>query len=609
MFWMKLKGEKVDLVILENNSIRGLKKMVFIRKYSVRLSVSILILSGILSACNPGSRLSNSGNSTTELSDTKRAEYNYALTEATKQKLFGNFNQAVILYLNCLSVNQNSDIANYQLGNIYLMAGDHQKALQYTKKANEIKSDNYWYMVQLAQLYLLNNNLDSARIVFEDIVELWPHKIEISYELARIYNETGKYDRAMEILDEIENEFGISDPVSMLKEQIFVKNEEYKKAEEELIKLLEVLPGEIKYLGILAELYSTMGDYGKAEETYQEIFKIEPENGLAQLSYAEFLREQNKYDEVFVILEEAFRNETILVDHKLQVLIEYLQNEQDAKRFNTELGRLIDVLIEMYPDNYKVTTIHADYLVKNEKFNEALNEYEKVLAVEKSNYFIWEQAIFINSFLGDYEQVYAKTNEAIKHFPDKAVLYLFNGNALMQKQKHSVAIPVLLKGISKVKNNNSLLVQFYSYLAESYHYNQQHSESDSIFERAILLDQQNMLILNNYSYYLAIRKENLDKARKMSKKTLQKEPGNPTYLDTYAWVLFSDGDHAKAKEYIEKAIQSGGGNDPEILEHYGDILLASGETEQAVRVWKLSMDNGNTTNGIRRKIDQFENIE
>lgn len=583
--------------------------MEFVRKYRTGPGISLILLSGILFACNHGSRMSKSDIAGKEFSDTKRSEYNYALTEATKQKLFGNFNQAVILYLNCLSVNPNSDISNYQLGNIYLMAGDNQKALQYTKRANEIEPSNYWYMLQLAQLYLLNSKIDSARLVFEDIVELWPRKIEINYELARIYNEKGEYNKAMEILNRIEKEFGISEPISMLKEQIYVKNKEYEKAENELRKLLDVLPEEIKYLGILAELYGTMGEYEKAEETYQEIFEIEPGNGLAQLSYAEFKRELNQYDEVFRILKTAFRNETIVIDHKLQVLIEYLQDENDVRRFNTELGELIDDLIEMYPENYKVITIHADYLVKNEKFNEALIEYERVLAVEKSNYFIWEQAIFINSFLGDYEQVYAKTSDAIKHFPEKPVLYLFNGNALMQKQKHSDAIPVLLKGSSMVKNNNSLLVQFYSYLAESYHYTQQHIESDSFFEKAILLDQNNMIILNNYSYYLAIRKENLDKARKMSKKTLQMEPGNPTYLDTYAWVLFNDGDNDKAKEYIEKAIQSGGGRDPEILEHYGDILMASGETEKAVQIWKLSMDNGNTTNGIKRKIEQFENIK
>jgi len=584
-------------------------KMGLEKKYRVNPGGIVILLSIILFSCNPGSRISKAGSPDTKLTDTKKAEYNYALTEATKQKLFGNFNQAVILYMNCISVNPNSDIANYQLGNIYMMAGDQEKALGYTRRANDIAASNYWYMLQLGQLYLFNNKMDSARIVFEDIVELWPQKIEISYELARIYNESGEFNKALNILDGIEKEFGLSEPVSMLKEQIYVRTREYEKAENELRKLLDVLPDEIKYLGIMAELYSTMGEYGKAEDTYIEIFRIEPDNGIAQLSYAEFKRELNQYDEVFRILDTAFRNETIQVDHKLQVLIDYLQDENDAKKYNTELGALIDILIEMYPENYKVTTIHADYLVKNEKLEEALKEYERVLAVEKSNYFIWEQAIFINSFLGDYEQVYIKTRNAMKQFPDKPVLYLFNGNALMQKQQHTEAIPVLLNGTSKVKNNNSLLVQFYSYLAESYHYTKKYSESDSFFEKAMTLDQRNMLILNNYSYYLALRKENLDKARKMSKKTIQQDPDNPTYLDTYAWVLFADGDNEKAKEFIEKSIQSGGGEDPEILEHYGDILLASGETTKAVQAWKLSVKNGNTTSGVRRKIDQFENVE
>ena len=560
-------------------------------------------------ACSSGRKISVGGQEDNGISDTKRAEYNYALTEATKQKLFGNYNQAVILFTNCLAVNPNSDIANYQLGNIYMMAGDHTKALDYTRKANMLDPVNYWYMLQLGQLYLFNNKLDSAGIVFEKIIRKWPGKVEITYELARIYDKQGKYDKALKILDDIERENGISEPVSMLKEQIYVKTGDYLKAENELLKLLEVMPGEIKFMGILAELYSTMREYEKAEKVYGEIFNIDPDNGLAQLSYAELKRELEQYSETFSMLTKAFRNESIEMDHKLQILIEYLQDDRDSERFNSEMGELIDILIEIDPENYKVLTIHADYLVKNNRFKEALEEYDKVLAIEKSNYFIWEQAIFVNSFLENYEQVYTKTSEAIKYFPERPVLYLFNGNALMQMQKHDQAIPVLINGTSKVKNNNSLLIQFYSYLADSYHHTGQHEESDTYFEKAIILDRDNLLILNNYSYFLAIRRENLEKAKKMSRKTIQREPDNPTYLDTYAWVLFRSGDNEKAREYIEKAVKSGGGSDPEILEHYGDILLASGNADSALKAWKLSVENGNASSGIMKKIEQFEKVE
>ena len=141
----------------------------------------IILYAVAMTACNPGYRLSKKVDRYVSLSDTKRTEYNYALTEATKQKLFGNFNQAVILFTNCISVNPNSDIANYQLGNIYLMAGDYPKALIYTRRANQLVQDNYWYMVQLGQLYLFSNNLDSAGIVFEKIAGEWPEKIEIRF--------------------------------------------------------------------------------------------------------------------------------------------------------------------------------------------------------------------------------------------------------------------------------------------------------------------------------------------------------------------------------------------------------------------------------------------
>ena len=87
------------------------------------------------------------------------------------------------------------------------------------------------------------------------------------------------------------------------------------------------------------------------------------------------------------------------VDQKIQVLIGYLTDEKEFKKENEKIGKLINILLELYPENYKVRTANADYLVKNNKYDEALKEYEYVLSVEKNNYFIWEQVIFIENML------------------------------------------------------------------------------------------------------------------------------------------------------------------------------------------------------------------
>ena len=102
------------------------------------------------------------------------------------------------------------------------------------------------------------------------------------------------------------------------------------------------------------------------------------------------------------------------------------------------------------------------------------------------------------------------------------------------------------------------------------------------YERALALDPENIYVLNNYAYTLAVNGGDLKKAEKMSQKTIEKEPNNATYLDTYAWILHLQGQDALAKFYMLRAIEKANVNvndnandnpeNEELKQHY-DILF------------------------------------
>lgn len=565
--------------------------------------IILLIACGILSGCKTSKDITGNSLETKPLSESKQIDYEYILTEATKQKLFGNFRQAVSLYEKCIQVNPESDIAYYQIANMLLMSSNYDNALPYAKKAVEINDDNYWYMIQLAQLYLVKSNRDSSRIVYQKILDKWPEKIEIQFEMARILAEEREYDKSLKILNQIEKENGISEPVSLLKEQIYVESGKPDMAINELLGLIELAPEEVKYLGILAELYNSLGRNNDAQEIYDKIFKIDPENIMALFSYTEYLRDIGKTEEQYKVLKDIFKNDKVMPDQKIQVLISYLTNESEFNKDNTRIGELIYILLEKYPDNYRVRAVYADYLVKNKKYDEAISEYEYILSVEKNNYFIWEQVIFLENMLGNNENVYDKSNDAIKIFKDKPVLYLLKGNAALEMENNDEAIDILEEGLTKVKNNKDLEIQFLSYIAEAYRKTGNNEKSDEYFEKALLLDPENLILLNNYSYYLSLRQKKLEIAEKMSRKTIINEPENSTYLDTYAWILYNQGKYKKALEYIQKAVKFDGSKDVDILEHYGDILDKLGQRNEAVKYWELSIEYGNDKERILKKIE------
>ncbi len=123
-----------------------------------------------------------------------------------------------------------------------------------------------------------------------------------------------------------------------------------------------------------------------------------------------------------------------------------------------------------------------------------------------------------------------------------------------------------------------LLSEFYGQIGDIYH---QMDAQDSAFvqyERALKYNPQNLGILNNYSYYLSLQKKDLNKAERMSSITIKAEPTNPTYLDTYGWILFEQGAYTMAKIYLENAVkysEESGSASSEVYEHYGDVLYKS----------------------------------
>jgi predicted Zn-dependent protease len=116
-----------------------------------------------------------------------------------------------------------------------------------------------------------------------------------------------------------------------------------------------------------------------------------------------------------------------------------------------------------------------------------------------------------------------------------------------------------------------------------------------------LFNPENYSVMNNYSFYLALRKENLEKAEKLSSSLIKNNPDNPTFLDTHAWVLYVRQKYKEAKKVIERAISTGKANATH-FEHYGDILYQLGEVDNAVKQWEKARGLNAKSEILNKKI-------
>lgn len=75
----------------------------------------------------------------------------------------------------------------------------------------------------------------------------------------------------------------------------------------------------------------------------------------------------------------------------------------------------------------------------------------------------------------------------------------------------------------------------------------------ALYERILAIDPYNLMVLNNYAWSLATNGGDLNKAEKMSAITIREQPDNPTFLDTYGWIMHLKGEDQLALFYLRKA--------------------------------------------------------
>jgi tetratricopeptide (TPR) repeat protein len=262
---------------------------------------------------------------------------------------------------------------------------------------------------------------------------------------------------------------------------------------------------------------------------------------------------------------------------------------------------LVDELVKTHPEDAKSYALYGDFLYLDKKYTEARKAYLKSLTYRNDVFAVWQQLFFIDSELKNYQDMASDASKALDIFPSQPIIYFFSGVAKSELKKYQDAVDDFNAGLGMTLENKPLELQFYLNLAEAYNSLKMYPKSNESFEKALTLDPDNALALNNYAYYLSVRNENLEKAEEMSKKSLEKDPANPSYLDTYGWILYKRGKFNEAATYVKRAIDQDSG-DAVVAEHYGDILFKLGDTDAAVTWWKKAKQLGATSEKLDKQI-------
>ncbi|MCH2214185.1 MAG: tetratricopeptide repeat protein [Flavobacteriales bacterium] len=546
---------------------------------------------------------SNRSGGVVSLSQEELRAYEIAFLDGNKEKILGNIAEAEQYFKMALSINQNSDVAYFELAKISVERGRFDEAATLMEKARDLNKENMWYAEYLAKIYAETGQFNLSIETLEEIIEANPEKVEYYFNLGALLGAMEKYDEAIKVYDELENKYGLMEEVAMQRQVIYRDQNNPQKALEEVSRLITFNPSEIRYLGMKAEILEEMGRIEEAKTLYDKMLEIEPGFGQIYFSLFRIYENEGKTEQARAYLLSAFESPSLGIDVKVNVLLNLMTKPGESPEL---LFALSDKLVEAHPANAKAHAIQGDLYNNFQKPVEARASFLRALELDPNRPPIWQEVLIISSELNDFETMLSESEKAIEYFPQQPLFYLFNGIALQQMERAQEAVESLKAGKNLVIDNNELLGQFYASLGDAHHSIKDNKSSDSAYEKSLKYTPSNVIVLNNYAYYLSLREKDLEKAEKMAKKANDLSPNQASFQDTYAWVLFKRGNYQNALFWIKEALKNGGAEDPDVLEHHGDILWQLDQKMEAKTAWQMALDFGGNEKSLKEKIGRLE---
>lgn len=539
-----------------------------------------------------------------ELDEKSRLEFDYSFMEGVRNKITGNYQEALGWFDNCLKIWPSSPVAKFEIAGLLTANNDLNGALQLAREAVAGNPDNMWYKILLANILQKKSMIEEACNVYAGIIAKYPDKEEFYLIEADLYTSVEKWQKAIEVYDRYENQYGVTEPVSIEKIKLYTKLDDVKNASNELLKLIRKFPDRSEYLSLLAELYFNYNQDKKGLQILDRLLKADPQNGFVHFYLADYYRSKKEHKPANEHTKSALLSDQIENGYKIQYILKLILNPDTTLVSDEELNTYMDLLMQKYSDDLSVRALHSDFLKKDNKLNEAKKELEYILSREQNNYLIWEELLLLCNEISDTVCMYQQSIEAIKYFPEQPLPYALAGISLMMQNNFQKALPFFEKGVQLADEKVALKSQFYSYLADCYYNLDSVREAFKMFDKVLEINPDDILVLNNYAYYLSLRNENLSLAERMSAKAVDLESDNPTYLDTYAWVLYKRGIYLQAKFYMKLAIEKSKNPSGVLYEHYGDILYKNGEKEQAMEMWKKALElNTEVSDELKQKVE------
>ena len=312
---------------------------------------------------------------------------------------------------------------------------------------------------------------------------------------------------------------------------------------------------EVEYLLLKLKILNFIEDWNpKSAGVIEILIKSSGTDIEKKFSYYSLLMElyyrTKNFESLFSIVDRAIFEENFDNDKKRDLLMRKAAFSIVSKNYLLAKGSYLYYLDNIDGKDVEILKrLNEIYLIERD-FDSFLKKQEIILKVDSLNVFNFNQYYFVLEEMGQKDKAFSFLKKAILKFPKDYTLNYSLGRSYIDKNDTTKARKVLFS----ILKNDSTDIPVYNELAMMYDSAGDKNQAVNMYEIAYNLKDDDVTVLNNYAYILSEMNVDLDKALKMSKKTLSLAKNVSSYLDTYAWILYRLEKYSEAEIYLRKAI-------------------------------------------------------
>lgn len=384
--------------------------------------------------------------------------------EALKQKGIENYDRALRSLERAAQESPNEVAIYYEMARNHGFLEQWEQAEANYKKVLQMQPGSMEAYAGLYDVYHKTSNYQKAIDVVQKLI---PFDREYKEDLANLYDRTEQFDKALQLLDELDLELGNNEYRNQLRQQIYIKSGNSNTQITDLENRINRTPANEQDFLNLIFLYSEQNNKEAAFETAQKLIKINPKADVAHLALYKFYLEKNNTAEALNSMRKVFESDIIDNDSKFKVLNDFLIFVNENPQFENELESMV-ALFSKESNSPRVFQQLGDYYLDKEMHKEALNYYEIGLKNNPDNFELITKTALLQIETRQFTEAEKLTKNSLDLFPSQPILYLLNGVANLSLENTSRAKTMFETGLDYLIDNPKMERDFYLQLNKVY---------------------------------------------------------------------------------------------------------------------------------------------